>query len=254
MLRPPARNDAARRAGRRIGRRGVRAARGRGPRGHLSRAARRRRPYLGIHKYDDKLEDYSRQGVDGSGGRAEAVQGAASRRSIPRRCHADRQLDREQVLHAMDSRLPAARRREAVGEGSGHLQQRPHEHRLHHGEAQLRARSSERLELLIEREKAMPAALAEARKNLENPPKIYVADRDRPARRQPRVLQDRGDRGLQGREGPGAAGGVQEGERRGDRGARRLQDLAAEGSAPAREGRVRVSAPRRTGRSCWPTR
>jgi len=31
-----------------------------------------------------------------------------------------------------------------------------------------------RLQLLIAREKAMPAALAEARKNLENPPRIYT--------------------------------------------------------------------------------
>ena len=32
----------------------------------------------------------------------------------------------------------------------------------------------QRLRQLIAREKAMPAALAEARKNLENPPRIYT--------------------------------------------------------------------------------
>src|SRR5262245_35672756 len=60
--------------------------------------------FLGIHKYDEKLEDYSRQAV------TDAV---ASARQFRERVaaieatalSAERQLDREQLLHALDSRI-----------------------------------------------------------------------------------------------------------------------------------------------------
>ena len=98
----------------------------------------------------------------------------------------------------------------------------------------------ERLRKLIAREKAMPAALAEARKNLDNPPRIYTADRDRTTRRQPRVLPDGGSGSVHEGDRQGAARGVQGRQRRRHRRARRLQEVAAERSAEAIERRVRV--------------
>src|SRR5258706_9553766 len=59
---------------------------------------------LGIHKYDDQLEDYSWQAV------ADAVASARRFRDRvsaiePASLTADKHLDREQLLHAIDSRL-----------------------------------------------------------------------------------------------------------------------------------------------------
>src|SRR5437762_12688537 len=57
--------------------------------------------YLGIHKYDDKLEDYSRQGVTGQLDAARKLRAqvdAVDAKTIS----PERQLDREQVLHAID--------------------------------------------------------------------------------------------------------------------------------------------------------
>src|SRR5436190_7998479 len=59
---------------------------------------------LGIHKYDDQLENYSRQAVTDS---------LAAARQFRDRVNAidlaalspDKQLDREQLLHAIDSRI-----------------------------------------------------------------------------------------------------------------------------------------------------
>jgi uncharacterized protein (DUF885 family) len=128
--------------------------------------------YLGIHKYDDKLEDYSRQGVTDQleplrrlRGQVEAVD--------PATLSPDKQLDREQVLHAIDSRIltldvirPWAKDPDTYSSGITNT-------------AYIMIKRSfapldERLKLLIAREKLMPGALAEARKNLDNPPRVYV--------------------------------------------------------------------------------
>ena len=128
--------------------------------------------YLGIHKYDDRLEDYSRQAV------ADAV--AAARRFRDRVAAIDaaalsdpRQLDREQLLHAVDSRLltldvirPWAKDADTYSSGLTSTAYIMIKREF--------APAEERLRRLIAREKAMPAALAEARKNLENPPRIYT--------------------------------------------------------------------------------
>jgi uncharacterized protein (DUF885 family) len=128
--------------------------------------------YLGIHKYDDELESYSRQGV------AETV--AASRQFReriaaidPASLSADNQLDRVQVLHAIDSRLltlevvrPWARDADTYSSGVTNTAYIMIKRAF--------APAEERLRRLIAREKAMPAALAEARTNLENPPRIYT--------------------------------------------------------------------------------
>jgi uncharacterized protein (DUF885 family) len=128
--------------------------------------------YLGIHKYDDRLENYSRQGV------TETV--AASRQFReriaaidPASLSADNQLDRVQLLHAIDSRVltlevvrPWARDADTYSSGVTNTAYIMIKRAF--------APADERLRKLIAREKAMPAALAEARTNLENPPRIYT--------------------------------------------------------------------------------
>jgi uncharacterized protein (DUF885 family) len=126
--------------------------------------------YLGIHKYDDRLDDYSRQAV------TDAV---ASARAFRQKVDAidaatltpSNKLDREQLLHAIDSRIltldvirPWARDPDTYSSGitnTAYLMIK-----------RAYAAPGDRLRLLIAREKQMPAALLEARKNLDNPPKI----------------------------------------------------------------------------------
>ena len=127
---------------------------------------------LGIHKYDDRLDDYSRNGVDRS---------VASARSFRARVAAidatslsiDRQLDREQLLRAIDSQLltldvvrPWARDPDTYSSGLTRTAYVMIKRNY--------APPEERLRQLIAREKAMPAALAEARTNLQNPPRVYT--------------------------------------------------------------------------------
>ena len=128
--------------------------------------------YLGIHKYNNRIEDYSRKAVDDA---------AASARSFRERIakidaaslSPERQLDHEQLLRAIDSRLLTL---EVV---------RPWEVDPDWYSSGLTrtayimikrtfAPPDERLRQLIAREKAMPAALAEARTNLQNPPRVYT--------------------------------------------------------------------------------
>jgi uncharacterized protein (DUF885 family) len=128
--------------------------------------------YLGIHKYDDRLEDYSREGVRGA---------IASDRQFRQRVAAidpktlspAKQLDHEQLLRAVDSRLltlevikPWATDPDTYSSGLTRTAYIMIKRNF--------APPEQRLRQLIVREKAMPAALAEARKNLENPPKIYT--------------------------------------------------------------------------------
>ena len=128
--------------------------------------------YLGIHKYNHRIEDYSRKAVD------DAVASARSFRARIAGIDAaslspEKQLDREQLLRAIDSRLltlevlrPWAVDPDSYSSGLTRT-------------AYIMIKRSfappdERLRQLIAREKAMPAALAEARKNLQNPPRIYT--------------------------------------------------------------------------------
>ena len=128
--------------------------------------------YLGIHKYDDRLDDYSRNGVD---------RGIASARSFRARVAAidaaslslERQLDREQLLHAIDSQLltldvvrPWAADPDTYSSGLTRTAYVMIKRNF--------APPEERLRQLIAREKAMPAALAEARTNIQNPPRVYT--------------------------------------------------------------------------------
>lgn len=128
--------------------------------------------YLGIHKYDDRLDDYSRRAVD------EAV--ASARRFRERVIAIDaaglsleRQLDREQLIRAIDSRLltletvrPWAVDPDSYSSGLTRTAYIMIKRNF--------APPEERLRQLIAREKMMPAVLVEARTNLQNPPRIYT--------------------------------------------------------------------------------
>ena len=128
--------------------------------------------FLGIHKYDDRLEDYSRQAVNDEiaawkqfRDRVKAID--------PTMLNAETQLDREQLLHAIDSRLltqevvrPWAKNPDIYSSGLTNT--------AYIMIMRAYAPAEQRLRELIAREKAMPGALAEARKNLESPPEIYT--------------------------------------------------------------------------------
>jgi uncharacterized protein (DUF885 family) len=127
---------------------------------------------LGVHKYDDKLEDYSKKGVSDTlkvlrAFRDRVEQIPADTLSL------DNQLDREQLLHFFDSRILSLdtvrgwqKNPDFYTSGISYT-------------AYLMIKRSfapleERLKLLIAREKHMVLVLAEARKNIDNPPRIYV--------------------------------------------------------------------------------
>ena len=127
---------------------------------------------LGIHAYDEKLEDYSRQAV------ADALRVTRTFRdridAIPENTLSlGNQLDRAQLLHALESRILTLdvvrewqKDPDVYASGIAHT-------------AYLMIKRSfatpeERLKRLIAREKLMIGVLAEARRNIENPPRIYV--------------------------------------------------------------------------------
>jgi uncharacterized protein (DUF885 family) len=128
--------------------------------------------YLGIHKYNDRLDDYSRKAVDDAvvsarqfRGRVAAIDAAS--------LSPERQLDREHLLRSIDSRLlslevvrPWAVDPDSYSSGLTQTAYIMIKRNF--------APPEDRLRQLIAREKAMPAALAHARTNLQNPPKIYT--------------------------------------------------------------------------------
>jgi uncharacterized protein (DUF885 family) len=128
--------------------------------------------YLGKHKFNDRLEDYSRRGVEDA-----LVSARQFRQRLSQVDSAllspERQLDYEQLIRSIDSRIvtldvirPWAVDPDSYSSGLTRT-------------AYIMIKRSfappeERLRQLIAREKAMPAALGEARKNLQNPPRIYT--------------------------------------------------------------------------------
>ena len=128
--------------------------------------------YLGIHKYNDRIEDYSRRAVTDAA--------ASARRFRDRAAAIDaatlspvNQLDHEQLLRSIDSRLltletvrPWARDPDSYSSGLTRTAYIMIKRNF--------APADDRLRQLVAREKAMPAVLAEARKNLDNPPRIYT--------------------------------------------------------------------------------
>jgi len=128
--------------------------------------------YLGIHEYDDRLEDLSKAAIAAEidalkGFRARFGAIDAGTLSVPN------QLDRAQVLAAIDSRLldldvirPWARNPDryssSITETAFVMIKRAF------------APAEVRLKALVARERQMIALLDEARRNLENPPAIYT--------------------------------------------------------------------------------
>ncbi|MSO55760.1 MAG: DUF885 domain-containing protein [Acidobacteria bacterium] len=128
--------------------------------------------FLGIHQYDDQLESYSRQAVTDEAASAKQFRDRVAAID-PTTLSTVNQLDREQLLHAIDSRLltldvvrPWAKDPDSYSSGVANTAYIMIKRRFAPPDARLR--------LLIAREKAMPAALAEARKNIENPPRVYT--------------------------------------------------------------------------------
>jgi uncharacterized protein (DUF885 family) len=126
--------------------------------------------FLGIHKYDDRLEDYSRQAVMDEIAALRAFRDRAASVDAAGLSAANR-LDREQLLRALDGQIltldvirPWAKNPDGYSSGLTNTAYLMIKRDF--------APAEERLRHLIAREKAMPAALAEARKNLDNPPRI----------------------------------------------------------------------------------
>ena len=128
--------------------------------------------YLGIHKYNDRLDDYSRPAVHDAVASARLFRGRVAAIDVAS-LSLDRQLDREQLLRSIDSRLltlevvrPWAVDPDSYSSGLTRTAYVMIKRNF--------APPDERLRQLIAREKAMPAALAHARSNLQNPPRIYT--------------------------------------------------------------------------------
>ena len=127
---------------------------------------------LGVHQYNERIEDYSRQAVK------EAIASAQQFRArvaaiAPGTLSPNNQLDHEQLLRAIDSRLvtleavhPWARDPDSYSSGLTRTAYIMIKRDFAPAEVRLRQ--------LVARERLMPAALAEARRNLENPPRIYT--------------------------------------------------------------------------------
>jgi len=128
--------------------------------------------YAGLHQYDTQLEDYSAAGIGRQVAalheyqkKVEAIDGSA--------LDAQMAADREILLNNIKSELltldvirPWEKNPDTYSSGITNsafvIMERPY------------APANTRLLALIEREKQMPRALEEARKNLKNPPKIFT--------------------------------------------------------------------------------
>jgi uncharacterized protein (DUF885 family) len=128
--------------------------------------------YFGNHDHDGELEDFSRAGVEREIAGLRQLRARAEGIAAASLCDSD-QLDREQLIHGLDSRLltlqvvrPWATNADTYGSGitnSAYI--------LIKREF---APLEQRLRFVIARERKMPAALAEARANLEAPPRILT--------------------------------------------------------------------------------
>ena len=128
--------------------------------------------YLGIHDYDDRLEDLSKAAIAAEIDALKQFRAGfaaidAGTLSVPN------QLDREQVLAAIDSRLldlevikPWARNPDTYSSGITQTAFVMIKRAF--------APADVRLKALVARERQMIGLLDEARRNLENPPAIYT--------------------------------------------------------------------------------
>ena len=167
---------------------------------------------------------------------------------------ADNQLDREQLLHAIDSRLLTLEVVRPWAQRSRHLQQRPDQHRLHHDQARRSRRpksgcgSSSRARRRCRRRSPRRARTSRIRRasTPRSPSSSWTATASSSRRPWPRRFPDVTDKALLAE--------FKTGQRRRHRRARRLQEMAAERSAEAIERRVSRSARTHTGRSSPPTK
>jgi uncharacterized protein (DUF885 family) len=128
--------------------------------------------YLGIHKYDNRIRDYSAAGVEADVKTVKAFQ--ARLNEIDAETLSDEaQLDLEQTKHTLDGMVlradvirPWAKDPDTYSSGITND--------AYVIISRTFAPPEDRLKSLIARLKAMPNALAEARKNLDNPPRIYT--------------------------------------------------------------------------------
>jgi uncharacterized protein (DUF885 family) len=127
---------------------------------------------LGLHQFDAQLEDSSEAAVHAE---SEALQRFGEKLSAidPATLTLEKQLDREQLQHAVEAGVLALDRIRqwakdpdaysgAITNAAYVIMKRNY------------APPAERLKSLIERERKMPAALVEARRNLGAPPRIYT--------------------------------------------------------------------------------
>ena len=127
---------------------------------------------LGLHEFDGQLEDYSSAAVQ-SELAAIARFRAELERVDPQALSLDNRLDREMLLHWLEGRrLQGAEVRPWASDpdiySSGITNSAYSLIKRDYAPAEVRLRR------LVERERAMPAALAEARRNLDNPPRVYT--------------------------------------------------------------------------------
>src|SRR5262249_38355720 len=159
-------------------------------------------PYLGIHDYDDQLEDYSREGVSAETGALQRHRAALA--SIDASTLApSEQLDRQQLVLAVDARLlsltvvrPWMHNADTYSSGITNTAYIMIKRDF--------APKATRLRQLIEREKRMPAARLAARKTLVAPPRVFTevaleqldGNRDFFATAVPAAFRDVGDAKL----------------------------------------------------------
>jgi uncharacterized protein (DUF885 family) len=126
----------------------------------------------GLHQYDSLLEDYSRAGVD----REIAALRAFEKRFIafdPKALDETAAADRQMLISFMRSNLlelevirPWEKNPDIYSSGTTNS--------VYSIMSRKFASEDDRLRSVVAREKLMPAVFAEARKNLQNPPKIYT--------------------------------------------------------------------------------
>ena len=127
---------------------------------------------LGIHTFDGRLEDFAAASYDDEA-KADSAFRARLSAIDSSTLSLDQRLDRELLIHQMDAIIlgdrviqPWAKNPDTYSSGITNaayvVMERPY------------APGEQRLASLIERERAMPAVLGEARKNLVNPPKIFT--------------------------------------------------------------------------------
>ncbi len=127
---------------------------------------------LGIHMYDDKLEDYSKANINYEIATLKKFEKKVNAVN-PAQLDEQTQADRELVLNNIRSQLLSLQTIRA-------WEKNPDTYSSGITSSvfllikQNFAPASERLRSLIAREKLMPAVLQEARQNIKNPPKIYT--------------------------------------------------------------------------------